>query len=85
MRNNTQSDYVNVASDLISKGLNDLPKYKGIVYRSTHLSKKKFEELYLSHLGEAIEEKAFTSSSMIKGASVQFYSYKGAPKSHVKY
>ena len=84
LRNENLTDYVEIASDLISKGLKDLPKYEGKVYRGTHLSKNKFKELYLNHIGESIEEKAFISSSRYKDAPMQFMSYDGIPKSHVK-
>lgn len=84
LRKGIPTEYVDVASELISKGLNDLPKVEGIVYRGTHLSKKKFQEIYLSHIGDIIEEKAFISSSMMKDAPIQFLSYDGVPKSHVK-
>ena len=56
----------------------------GSVYRGTHLSKKQFEEFYLSHMGEVIVEKSVTSTSMFKEAPLQFLSYEGVPKSHVK-
>lgn len=61
-----------------------MPKYNDIVYRGTHLSKKKFNELYLSHVGGVMEEKAFTSTSPSKDISMQFLSYDGIPKNHVK-
>ena len=62
-----------------------MPKYNDIVYRGTHLSKKKFNELYLSHVGGGvIEEKAFTSTSPSKDIPMQFLSYDGIPKNHVK-
>lgn len=84
LRKGIPTEYVDVASELISKGLNDLPKVEGIVYRGTHLSKKKFQEIYLSHIGDTIEEKSFTSTSMMKDAPMQFLSYEGVPKNHVK-
>ena len=85
LRNDNTTEYVDVANDLISKGLKDLPKYNDIVYRGTHLSKKKFNELYLSHVGGGvIEEKAFTSTSPSKDIPMQFLSYDGIPKNHVK-
>ena len=84
LRNDNTTEYEDVASDLISKGLKDLPKYNDIVYRGTHLSKKKFNELYLSHVGGGvIEEKAFTSTSPSKDIPMQFLSYDGIPKNHV--
>lgn len=84
LRSGVLTDYVDIASDLISKGLRDLPKYEGIVYRGTHLSKKKFKEIYLDKIGGIIEEKAFTSTSQFKEAPIQFLSYEGIPKSHTK-
>lgn len=84
LRNENPTEYVDVASELISKGLNAMPIYEGVVYRGTHLSKNKFIELYLDNIGGTIEEKSFTSTSPYKEAPLQFISYDGIPKSHVK-
>lgn len=82
LRNATENDYVDVASRLISLGLKDMPVYNNVVYRGTHLSKKKLDELYISHIGEVVEEKGFLSASMYKDAPYKFLSYDGIPKSH---
>lgn len=84
LRNYSYNDYVDIASSLISLGLKDLPTYNGVVYRGTHMSYKKLEELYLNNLGGTIQEKAFLSSSMFIDTPIKFLSYDGIPKSHKK-
>lgn len=82
LRNGIETDYVTVASNLVSLGLKDMPKYNDVVYRGTHLSMTKLKELYLNNIGSIIQEKGFLSSSMIEDIPMKFLSYDGVPKSH---
>lgn len=84
LRNNTEDEYVKVASSLISKGLKDIPKYTGIVYRGETMSMNKLKDRFLNHIGEVISDKGFISSSIYKDTPIKFISHDGVPKSHKK-
>ena len=82
LRNNTEDEYVKVASSLISKGLKDIPKYTGIVYRGETMSMNKLKDRFLNHIGEVISDKGFVSSSIYINTPMKFISHDGVPKSH---
>lgn len=84
LRRGVEDEYVETSAKLISKALDKLPKYDGIVYRGLTLSKKKFNEIYLNNLGKVIADKGFLSTSMLKVVLIGFITHDRDPKSHIK-
>lgn len=82
LRNNTEDEYADVASKLISQCLSKLPKYEGVVYRGETMSMKKLQERFLNHIGDVVSDKGFVSSSLYEDAPRKFISHSGVPKSH---
>lgn len=82
LRNETEDEYVDVASNLIGQCLDKLPKYEGTVYRGETMSMKKLKERFLDHIGDVISDKGFVSSSQYEDTPRKFISHDGVPKSH---
>ena len=82
LRNETEDEYVDVASRLISQALSRLPKYEGVVYRGETMSIKKLQERFLDHIGDVVSDKGFISSSLYMDTPMKFISHAGIPKSH---
>ena len=75
------SDFNKAAASLISKGLADLPKVTGPVYRGTIIARKEYDAIYS---GSEVIHKIFTSASQDIGTAVNFASYRTANKNEVQ-
>lgn len=84
LRNGTYDEYVNIASELISKCIGKMKVYKGLTYRGLALSNKRLNDVYLSNLNGIIEEKGFMSSSKEKYVAERFISHDGIKKNQKK-
>lgn len=82
LRRETEDEYVDVASELISKCIKQLPKVQGTVYRGEEMSMRLFNELYLSKQGDIVTMKGFTSASRLQSVTETFHSRDGIRKSH---
>ena len=84
LRNGTNDEYVDTTSKLISRCLKQLPICNEMTYRGLALSNKKLNDIYLSKLGDIIEEKGFMSASVHEDIAVRFISHDGIKKSQKK-
>lgn len=84
LRRETEDEYVDVASELISKCIKQLPKVQGTVYRGEEMSMRLFNELYLSKQGDIVTMKGFTSASRLQSVTETFHSRDGIRKSHAR-
>lgn len=82
LRNETKTDYVDVASELISQGLQKFTPYTGMAYRGETMSMKKLQERFLDRIGDVVLDKGFVSSSLYEDTPRKFISHDGVPKSH---
>lgn len=84
LRNGTYDEYVDIASELISKCIGKMKVYKGLTYRGLALSNKRLNDVYLNNLNGIIEEKGFMSSSKEKYVAERFISHDGIKKNQKK-
>jgi exonuclease VII small subunit len=79
--NGTLTDFNKAAASLISKGLEELPKVSGPVYRGSIMKRKEYEAVYN---GSEVTHKIFTSASSTPSVAVDFADYRALKKTEVQ-
>ncbi|MDR2009945.1 MAG: ADP-ribosyltransferase [Bacteroidales bacterium] len=75
------TDFNQAAARLISKGLNELPKINGTVYRGTILKLKEYKRIYS---GSVVNHSIFTSATTSPSVAIDFSEYRTLKKTEVQ-
>ncbi len=78
----TLTDFNKASASLMAKALEELPKYRGTVYRGAIMKRKDYERLYAGR--DEIKHAIFTSSTKTPAVAWRFASYRDLKKSEVR-
>lgn len=82
MDKGTLTDFNKASASLMAKALEELPKYRGTVYRGAIMKRKDYERLYAGR--DEIKHAIFTSSTKTPAVAWRFASYRDLKKSEVR-
>jgi len=78
----TLTDFNKASASLMAKALEELPKYRGTVYRGAIMKRKDYERLYAGK--DEVKHAIFTSSTKTPAVAYRFASYRDLKKTEVR-